>query len=71
MAMPLVFLKAGETGRVSRIGGCDDVKRHLGDLGFVVGADITIISSDAGNMIVDVKGSRLALTESMARHISI
>ena len=69
--MPLSFLKAGDKASISHIGGSEEVRRRLGDLGFVVGGEIMVVSSDRGNMIVDVKGSRLALTSSMANHISV
>ena len=63
--MPLVFAKEGETVTIRRIGGRDDVA----ELGFVVDSPVLIVSHMAGNLIVQVKGSRVALDRSMAQKI--
>ena len=67
--MPLVFAKEGETVIIRRIGGRDDVRQHLAELGFVVDSPVLIVSHMAGNLIVQVKGSRVALDRSMAQKI--
>ena len=70
--LPLSFAKNGETVMVSKIGGSDEVKKHLEDLGFVVGARVSIISqSGNGNVIVNLKESRLAITDQMAAKVSV
>jgi len=69
--MPLVLLTAGETARICRIGGSDDLRTRLAELGFVVGEQVTVVSALAGNLILQVKGSRIALGQDMARHIMI
>ncbi len=69
--MPLVFAKNGETQIVKKIGGSEEVRRHLENLGFTVGGTVTIINSLAGNVIVKVKDSRIAINEDMARRIMI
>ena len=69
--MPLVFAKNGETQIVKKIGGSEEVRRHLENLGFTVGGTVTIINSLAGNVIVNVKDSRIAINEDMARRIMI
>lgn len=67
--MPLIFAKEGETVTIRRISGKDDVRQHLAELGFVMDAEVLIVSHMAGNLIVQVKGSRIALDKSMAQRI--
>lgn len=67
--MPLIFAKEGETVTIRRISGKDDVRQHLAELGFVMDAEVLIVSRMAGNLIVQVKGSRIALDKSMAQRI--
>ena len=67
--MPLVLAKEGETVTICRISGKDEVRQRLAELGFVVDADVPIVTSLAGNLIVLVKGSRVALDRSMAQRI--
>ncbi|WP_294800044.1 FeoA family protein [uncultured Eubacterium sp.] len=69
--MPLKLAGIGEELTIIRIVGLPAVKAHLADLGFVVGANITVISSVDGNLIVNVKGSRIALGEDMAMKIFV
>ena len=69
--MPLSYAVAGEPTTIRKIGGSPEVKKHLADLGFVVGSDVTVISSLNGNVIVKVKESRVALDGEMARKIMI
>ena len=54
-----------------RIGGKDEVRRHLEELGFVTGGLVTVVSEAAGNMIVNVKGARIAIGREMANHIFV
>ena len=63
--------KAGETVTVRRISGKDEVRSHLAELGFVVDSDVTVVSEIAGNLIVQVKDSRIALDKSMANRIMV
>ena len=58
--MPMTFLRAGETGMIQRVGGAEDTKRFLANLGFVDGAAVTVISELNGNLIVNIKDSRVA-----------
>ena len=67
--MPLIFAKEGETVKIRRISGKDDVRQHLAELGFVMDAEVLIVSHMEGNLIVQVKGSRIALDKSMAQRI--
>ena len=69
--MPLTFAKPGETNYIQKITGRDEVRQHLAELGFVVGAEITVVSEIAGNMILSVKDSRIALDKTMANRIMV
>lgn len=69
--MPLTMAKAGETVMIRRISGRDEVRQHLAELGFVVDSDVTVISVIGGNLIVQVKDSRIALDKTMANRIII
>ncbi len=69
--MPLTMAKPGETVTIRRITGRDDMRRHLAQLGFVVDSDVTVVSEIAGNLIVQVKDSRIALDKTMANRIMI
>ena len=67
--LPLSFGTSGDQLMVRQVGGSDDVKQHLGDLGFVPGTVLHVISSHNGDMIVDLKGTKLAITREMASKI--
>ena len=67
-AMPLSLVHTGETVLVSKVTGNMDLKRHLGNLGFVEGAEVGMVSSGS-NMIVTVKGARFGIDTKVARHI--
>ena len=67
--MPLNVALPGEENIIRKIGGSPEVKQHLADLGFVVGGTVTLISILNGNVIVNVKESRVALDADMARRI--
>jgi len=69
--MPLTLADAGEENMIRKIGGNDEIKRHLEDLGFVAGANVTVVSSIGGNLIVNVKDSRVAISKEMAGKIMI
>lgn len=69
--MPLTLAPTGEESIILKIGGSQDVKQHLENLGFNVGGVITVISEISGNIIVKVKDSRIALDKSMAQKIFV
>ena len=69
--MPLTMAKAGDTVTIRKITGKDEVRLHLAELGFVVDSQVTIVNEIAGNLIVQVKESRLALDKTMANRIMI
>ena len=69
--MPLVYAKTGETQIIRKIGGSPEVKKHLEDLGFVVGGEASVVSTLGGNLIVKVKESRVAISDELARKIMI
>ena len=67
--IPLSIAKPGETVTIRRITGKDEVRQHLAELGFVENTDVTVVSELAGNLIVQVKDSRVALDKTMAARI--
>ncbi len=69
--LPLTFAKEGEEIIVVKVGGNDAAKQHLADLGFVEGAVITVIASNNGNLIVNLKGTKLAITKEMAQKVMV
>ncbi len=69
--MPLVFATAGEDNVIKRVGGSPDIKKHLEDMGFVTGGIVRVVSEMGGNLIVDVKDTRVAISREMAQKIMI
>ncbi len=69
--MPLTLANVGETNIIRKIGGSPEVKKHLENLGFVVGGNISIVNEIAGNLIVNVKEARVAVSREMAQKIMI
>lgn len=69
--MSLALANVGEENTIKKIGGSPEVKKHLENLGFVVGGNVMIITMLRGNVIVNVKESRVAISEEMARKIMI
>jgi ferrous iron transport protein A len=69
--MPLVLADVGKESIIKKVGGSPETKKHLENLGFVVGGTVTIITSLGGNVIVNVKESRVAISEEMARKIMV
>ena len=68
---PLAMADVGETYIIKKIGGSPEAKKHLENLGFVAGGDVTVISALGNNVIVKVKESRVAISEEMARKIMV
>ena len=69
--MPLTMTAAGETATIKRVGGNEEVKRHLENLGFVAGSNVRVVSVVSGNVIVNVKKSRIAISREMANKIMV
>ncbi len=69
--MPLTLAVAGEENIIKKIGGKQQVRAHLENLGFVVGGAVTVINVIGGNVIVNVKESRIAIGKEMAQKIMI
>ncbi|MEY8516424.1 FeoA family protein [Lachnospiraceae bacterium 29-84] len=69
--MPLTMAKAGETNIIKKVGGKEEARRFLEKLGFVTGGEVTVVSELGGNMIVNVKESRVAINKDMANKIMI
>lgn len=69
--MPLVFAKEGEPNSIKKVTGKEETRLFLEKLGFVTGAAVTVISSIGGNLIVNIKDSRVAIDKNMAKGIMI
>ncbi len=69
--MPLSMMKSGEKNTIKRINGKDDTKRFLEGLGFVVGSTVAVVSEMGGNMILNIRETRVALDKSMATRIIV
>lgn len=69
--MPLSFADIGKTLSIKRIAGNSEIKKFLEKLGFTVGGNVTVISSNSGNLIVQIKESRVALSKETANKIYI
>lgn len=69
--MPLILATVGEENLIRKVGGNPEVRAHLENLGFVPGGNVTVISTIGGNLIVNVKDSRIAISKEMASKIMI
>ena len=69
--MPLTMAKAGEENTIIKIGGKEEARRFLKSLGFVAGSIVLVVSEMNGNVIVNVKGSRVAISREMANKIMV
>lgn len=69
--MPLTMVKTGEENTIKKVGGKEETRRFLENLGFVVGGVVTVVSEIGGNMIVNVKDSRVAIGKDMANKIMV
>ncbi|MGN0297678.1 MAG: ferrous iron transport protein A [Lachnospiraceae bacterium] len=69
--MPLSMLKEGESNTIKKIGGKDETRKFLENLGFVVGGTVTVVTQISGNIIVNIKESRVAIGKDMANKIMV
>ena len=69
--MPLGMANVGDVNIIKQINGRDDVRQHLAELGFVPGAEVSVVSELGGNLILSVKESRIALDKTMAMRIMV
>ena len=69
--MPLSMVGAGEENTIQRIGGKEETRKFLETLGFVVGGKVTVVSQTEGNLIVNIKESRVAIGKDMANKIMV
>ena len=69
--MPLVFADVGAEQIIKKVGGSQEMKQHLADMGFVPGGGVTVVSTIGGNVIVKVKESRVAISKEMAQKIMV
>lgn len=67
--IPLTMARAGETVTIRKITGKDEVRQHLAELGFVVEERVTVVSGIGGNLILQVKDSRIALDRTLANRV--
>lgn len=69
--MPLTLAVVGEDNIIKKVGGSAEVKKHLENLGFVAGGNVKVVTSMAGNIIVNVKEARVAISKEMAQKIRV
>ena len=69
--MPLTLAVPGEDNIIRKVGGSQEVKQHLVTLGFVVGGKVSVVAEISGNLIVNVKESRVAVSKEMAQRIMV
>ena len=69
--MPLHLATPAAPQTVRHVGGSPEIKKHLEDLGFTVGSEVTVVSSLAGNLIIKVKDSRVAIGKDLAAKILV
>lgn len=69
--MPLTFANVGEENMIRKVGGNSEIRAHLENLGFVTGGNVTVVSTIGGNLIVNVKDSRVAISREMASKILV
>lgn len=69
--MPLTMAKVGESATIKRVGGKEDTRKFLENLGFITGGVVTVVSEISGNLILNVKDSRVALGKDMANKIIV
>lgn len=69
--MPLSMVKPGETNTIKKVGGKEETRKFLVNLGFVTGGEVTVVSEIEGNLIVNVKDSRVAIGKDMANRIMV
>ena len=69
--MPLAMAQVGDVNIIKKISGRDEVRQHLAELGFVVGEEVQIVNEMGGNLILAVKGARIALDKAMAMRIMV
>lgn len=69
--MPLAMAQVGDVNIIKKISGRDEVRQHLAELGFVVGEEVQIVNEMGGNLILSIKGARIALDKTMAMRIMV
>ena len=69
--LPLSMVKPGETNTIKKVGGKEETRKFLENLGFVTGGEVTVVSEIEGNLIVNVKDSRVAIGKDRANRIMV
>jgi len=69
--MPLTMVRAGETRKIERITGRDETRQFLHAIGFIEGENVTVIAEQFGNVILNIKNTRVALSSKMAKRVMV
>ncbi len=69
--MPLAMVRDGRSGKIVRIAGRCELRRYLSNLGFVVGTDVSVVNTIAGSLLLEIRGTRIAMDRSMASKVFI
>ncbi len=69
--IPLAMVKDGNSGKIVRISGRSELRRYLSNLGFVVGTDISVVNTISGNILLEIRGTRIAMDRSMASKVFV
>ena len=69
--MPLTLADMGTVYTIKRVGGSQEIRKHLEDLGFVVGGDVTVVSMLSGNVIANIKDTRVGISRELAQKIMV
>ncbi|MGX8704838.1 MAG: FeoA family protein [bacterium] len=69
--MPVTMCDVGQSVTVERITGTDAVRQHLSEMGFHAGSEVLVVSNNGGNLILSVKGVRVALDSKMANRLIV
>ncbi len=69
--MPLSMMEIGSSHLIKTVGGKESVRRHLGDMGFVEGAEVTVVAEAAGSLIIGIHNTRVAVNRDLARRILV
>lgn len=69
--MPLTMANPEETQIIRKVGGKEETRKFLEGMGFVTGGEVTVLSRVMGNVIVSVKGARIAIGQDMANKIMV
>lgn len=69
--IPLAMVRDGMAGKIVRIAGRCELRRYLSDLGFVVGTDVSVVNTISGDLLLEIRGARIAMDRSMASKVFV